>query len=305
MRAGSAKYNFIAIMIWVSCVNVTIAQDVTVRGGFFLDSLHVGDETGFYISAQYPSNLNIVFPDSNFNYGPFEFINKEYFPTQTTSGQSYDSVIYYLSTFEIERLQMLSLPVFQLNNEDSTTYQTDIDTIALIELAKDLPDTVTAQTVPLRQNTIHENVPKHFNYPVLIISLVALAVVAVIVWVLFGKKIRKHFKVKKMLKAHHRFLEVYDQQVETIKNAFSSTQTEHALSHWKKYMEQLESRPYTKLTSRETVRIENNNEVLGHNLYSIDGAIYGHNTRVVESLESLKQFADQRFGQKIEEVKHG
>lgn len=303
MRAGSAKYLF-ALMVWVAGVNFAFAQDVTVRGGFFLDSLSVGDQTGFYLSARYPSNLNLVFPDSSFNYGPFEFVNKQYFPTKTKSGQSYDSVIYHLTTFEIAPLQMLSLPVFQLNEEDSTAYQTDIDTIALIELAKNIPDTVTAQTLPLRENTIHENVPKHFNYPVLIISLVVLLVVVVIVWVVFGKNIRKHFKVKKMLKAHRRFLEVYDQQIDAIKTAFSSAQTEHALSHWKKYMEQLESRPYTKLTTRETVRIENN-EALGKNLHSIDGAIYGHNTRVVESLESLKQFADQRFGKKVEEVKHG
>ena len=304
MRAGRTKYYWFAIMIWVSCVSLSFSQDVTVRGGFFLDSLRVGDETGFYVSASYPSNLNIALPDSSFNYGPFEFVSKKYFPTQTISGQSYDSVIYYLTTFEIDPLQMLSLPVFQLNAEDSTTYQTDIDTIALIELAKNLPDTLTAQTLPLRQNTIHENVPKHFNYPVLIISLVALLVVSVVIWILFGKKIRKHFKVKKMLKAHRHFLEVYDRQVENIQKAFSSTQTEDALVHWKKYMEQLESMPYTKLTTRETVRIENN-EALGRNLHSIDGAIYGHNTRVVEALENLKQFADQRFGKKIEEVKYG
>lgn len=303
MRAGSAKYLF-ALMVWLAGVSFALAQDVSVRGGFFLDSLRVGDETGFYLSARYPSNLNLVFPDSSFNYGPFEFISKQYFPTRTESGQSYDSVIYYLTTFEIDPHQMLSLPVFQLNEEDSTAYQTEIDTIALIELARNIPDTVTAQTLPLRQNTIHENVPKHFNYPVLIISLAVLLVTIVIVWVVFGKTIRKHFKVKKMLKAHRRFLEVYDQQIEAIKTAFSSAQTEHALAHWKKYMEQLESRPYTKLTTRETVRIENN-EALGKNLHSIDGAIYGHNTRVVESLESLKQFADQRFGKKVEEVRHG
>jgi hypothetical protein len=303
MRAGSARYLF-TLMAWVAGVNFAFAQDVTVRGGFFLDSLRVGDEAGFYLSAKYPSNLNLVFPDSSFNYGPFEFVSKQYFPTRTTSGQSYDSVIYYLTTFEIDPLQMLSLPVFQLNEEDSTAYQTDIDTVALIELARNIPDTVTAQTLPLRENTIHENVPKHFNYPVLMISLAVLLVVIVIVWVVFGKTIRKHFKVKRMLKAHQRFLEVYEQQIEAIKAAFSSAQTENALSHWKKYMEQLESRPYTKLTTRETVRIENN-EALGKNLHSIDGAIYGHNTRVVESLESLKQFADQRFGKKVEEVRHG
>lgn len=304
MRAVGCKNYWLAIFFWVSGAAISAAQDVKVRGGFFLDSLRVGDQTGFYLTAEYPANLNIAFPDSTFNFGPFEFISKQYFPTETTSGQSYDSVIYYLSTFEIEPLQMLSLPVFQLNEHDSTIYSTDIDTVSLIELAKNLPDTVTAQNVPLRQNTVYENVARHFNYPVLIISLAALMVIAVIVWAGFGKKIRKHFKLKKMFRAHQRFLDAYNQQVETIKAAFSATQTEHALAHWKKYMEQLESRPYTKLTTRETVRMENN-EVLGKNLHSIDGAIYGHNTRVIESLESLKQFADQRFSKKLEEVKHG
>ncbi|MDH4296632.1 MAG: hypothetical protein OEV74_10155, partial [Cyclobacteriaceae bacterium] len=80
--------------------------------------------------------------------------------------------------------------------------------------------------------------------------------------------------------------------------------TENALSQWKKYMEQLEARPYTKLTTRETLQLEKN-ESLGHNLHVIDGAIYGHNTTVIESLEHLKAFADQRFSQKLEEVKHG
>ena len=88
------------------------------------------------------------------------------------------------------------------------------------------------------------------------------------------------------------------------KSAFSPTHTEHALAHWKKYMEQLESMPYTKLTSRETTQLENN-EGLGRNLHSIDGAIYGHNTTVLEPLENLRQYADRRFAKKLEEVKHG
>jgi hypothetical protein len=304
MRARGAKYYWCAIGILLGSVGLSSAQDVTVRGGFFLDSLRVGDKSGFYLAAEYPSTLNVAFPDSTFNYGPFEFVSKKYFPTRSNSGKSYDSVIYYLSTFEIEHYQMLSLPVFQINEQDCTIYHTDIDTVSLIELAKNLPDSVTAQNVPLRQNTIHENVAPHFNYPLLLISLSVVLVITLTVWIVFGKRIRKHFKLKKMLKAHHRFLEIYNQQVETIKTAFSSAQTEHAVGYWKKYMEQLESRPYTKLTTRETVRLENN-EILGQNLQSLDGAIYGHNTRVVESLESLKQFADQRFSMKIEEMKHG
>jgi hypothetical protein len=131
-----------------------------------------------------------------------------------------------------------------------------------------------------------------------------LLVITAIVWIGFGKRIRKYFRLKRMLKAHQKFIEVYNQQVDAIKGAFSPSQTEHALSHWKRYMEQLESRPYTKLTTRETAQLENN-EGLVKNLHSIDGAIYGHNTSVIEPLESLKNFADNRFEKKLEELRHG
>ena len=297
------KYG-LAIALSLFAFGFSTAQDVIIRGGFFLDSLKIGDETGFYLSATYPSSINVVFPDSTFDYSPFDYNRKHYFPTRTTNGKSYDSVIYYLSTFEVDRIQRLSLPVFQLNPQDCTEYTSNVDTVLLIELAKNMPDTLTAQNLPLKVNTIYENVPYLFNYPVLFISVAVLLVITIVGWLVFGKKIRRHFRLKKMFKAHQRFLESYNQQVETIKKAFSSSNTEHALAHWKKYMEQLESMPYTKLTTRETTLLENN-ELLGKNLHSIDGAIYGHNTTVIEPLENLKQYADQRFAKKLEEVKHG
>jgi len=107
-----------------------------------------------------------------------------------------------------------------------------------------------------------------------------------------------------MQKSHQKFLETFNVQLDSVKSAFSSVTTENALSHWKKYMEQLEARPYTKLTTKETLQMEKN-ESLGLNLHAIDGAIYGHDTAVIESLESIRNFANRRFVQKLEEVKHG
>jgi hypothetical protein len=69
-------------------------------------------------------------------------------------------------------------------------------------------------------------------------------------------------------------------------------------------MEQLESRPYTKLTTKETFGLIHD-EALANNLRTIDRAIYGHDTSVVVALESLKTFADQQFAKKLTEVKHG
>jgi predicted transcriptional regulator len=69
-------------------------------------------------------------------------------------------------------------------------------------------------------------------------------------------------------------------------------------------MEQLEAKPYTKLTTRETLNIVKE-PVLTEHLSQVDRAIYGHNTAVVDSLKGLRTFADQQFARKIKEVKHG
>ena len=304
MELRRDKIYRIVFLFLLCCSSKINAQDVLVRSGFLLDSLRIGDLSGYYLAAEYPSSLNILFPDSTYNFAPFEYEKRNYFPTKTTAGKSYDSVVYYLSTFEVDRIQSLSLPVFQLNPIDCTAYISKSDTILLTELVKNLPDTVSAQNLPLKVNTAYQNVLYLFNYPILILVLTVLLVITVFVWIVFGKKIRKHFRLKRMQKAHQKFLETYTNQIENIKAAFSSITTENAISQWKKYMEQLEARPYTKLTTRETVQLENN-ESLGRNLHAIDGAIYGHSTSVLESLENLKKFAHQRFVQKLEEVKHG
>jgi len=131
-----------------------------------------------------------------------------------------------------------------------------------------------------------------------------LLVLALVGWIVFGKRIRKHYRLKRMERSYQKFVGSFTQQMDQIRQSFSAGRTEHALVEWKRYMEHLEARPYTKLTTRETMRMENN-EALGANLHTIDGAIYGHDTSVIEPLESLKAFAHQRFHKKLEEVKHG
>jgi hypothetical protein len=292
------------LSIWLFVLTSGRAQDVHVNGGFLADSLGIGEEGGYYLTARYPSKLNILFPDSTFNFAPFEYGRKVYFQTRTTNGQSYDSAIYYLSTFEINKIQTLSLPVFQFNDLDTLSYASPRDSIRLIELVKNLPDTLAVQNLPLKTDTAYQLVPILFNYPILLIVMGALLILALIGWVVFGKRIRKHYRIKRMEKSYQKFAGAFTQQTDQIRQSFSAGRTEHALVEWKRYMELLEARPYTKLTTRETMRMENN-ENLGANLHTIDRAIYGHDTSVIEPLESLKAFAHQRFSKKLEEVKHG
>ena len=280
------------------------AQEIKVSGGFLKDSVQIGEPVAYYLSAAYPQSLTILFPDSVFSFVPFEFTKKRFYPTVTTSGTSRDSVIYYLSTFEIEKVQYLSLPVFITTARDCTAYTPMPDSVYLIELVTSPPDSVSAQDLPLKTNTLYERVFSEFNYAIIIIVVGSLLVTGVIVWVAFGKRILKHFRLKKLKKSHLKFLQAFSNQFQQVSTLFSPEKTEAAISLWKKYLEQLEQRPYTKLTTRETIHMLPN-EKLGTSLQVIDCAIYGNQTSVHEPLEELKKFADERFLKKLEEVKNG
>ena len=55
------------------------AQEIRVKGGFVEDSLVIGQPINFWISATYSPSLEMVFPDSNYAFGVFEFDDKTFF----------------------------------------------------------------------------------------------------------------------------------------------------------------------------------------------------------------------------------
>jgi hypothetical protein len=280
------------------------AQNVKVNGGFVSDSLKIGEQTAYYLAAHYPSELTLVFPDSTYGFGSFEFQKRSYFPTQTTNGISVDSAVYYLTTFEIDSVQFLDLPVFVVLPQDCTVFESARESVLISQLVAQVPDSVTIDKLPLKMNTAYENVNSEFNYWLALIAAGILLILATAVWLIFGKKIRIWLMTRRLKKKHFQFLESYNSAVHQLQRSFSSIITETALSSWKKYMEQLEARPYTKLTTKETLNVIKD-EQLARTLHTVDAAIYGHNTAVIESLEKLKRFADQRFSKKLEEVRHG
>jgi len=302
------RYGLVALLM-VACAGMPLwaqqqePKKVDVYGGFVADSVKIGERTAFYLSAHYPTELTILLPDSAFSFSPFEYETREYFPTQSAGGRSVDSVVYYLSTFEVDAQQILSLPAFVVNERDCTEVLSNADTIQLVQLVTQLPDSVTADKLPLRENTAFADVPGTFNYPLFLIIGGGILLVLVVLVLIFGKRIRRHFKIRRLLRHHEAFQRSYTQAMEPLRSALSVPGTESALVLWKRYMEQLEARPYTKLTTREMLVMEKD-ENLGRHLKAIDGVVYGHGTAVVDSLENLKSFAERRFQQKLEEVKH-
>jgi hypothetical protein len=279
-------------------------QEVNVRGGFLSDSLKIGEQTAYYLSARYPSELTVLFPDSTHSFAPFEYEKKEYFLTSTSDGISRDSTVYYLTTFEVDRVQFLRLPVYVVHASDCTAVQTAADSVQIIQLVDQVPDTVSADKLPLKMNTAYQEVHYDLNFWLIVISIAVIGVLAIVIWLVFGKRIRQYFKARRLQKNHADFLETYAQLLKQLQTAFSTLTAESALVTWKKYMEELESRPYTKLTTRETLKLVKEPR-LSEDLGRIDKAIYGHDTAVIQPLENLKRFADEQFRKKLKEVQHG
>jgi len=281
------------------------AQEIKVHGRFSGDSVKIGKPVEFYLSVRYPEKSNLLFPDSTFSFAPFELQKKIYVPTKTENGISRDSAIYFLTTYEVDSIQTLKLPVFVVNPMDCTQVFSNTDTVFFQHLVKSIPDSLTIEKLPLKANTNYLGVRWQLNYILLVIGGAILLIAMILGWIFFGKRIKKYFKLKRMMKGYEAFRIKYETSLEKLDKEFSPQRAERTLVIWKNYLESLLSKPYTKYTSKEIKSIENS-EQLGHALSEIDRMIYGHSRENLHTpFADLKAYVRQQFEKKKEEVAHG
>ncbi|HEY5691258.1 MAG TPA: hypothetical protein VIS49_07375 [Cyclobacteriaceae bacterium] len=280
-------------------------QEVVVRGQFQVDSIKIGISFPYSLTATYPSKLSVVFPDSTFTFDPFEIDRKVYYTTETKNGLSKDSVVYHFLSFEIDSIQKLSLPIFILHANDCTTLLAKVDSVFLEHQVKQMPDSVAAKDLPLKTNTAYQKVIWLLNYPLLLIVAGVLIVSLIITWIIFGKRIRQYFILRKLNKYHNQFMHEYEVAVNELQSHYSITQAEATLALWKKYMEHLLATPFTKYTTKEIFqRVKD--ETLAGALRKIDWDIYGKGKGIEKDpLIQLQQFTDRKFNEKVQEVKNG
>jgi len=293
---------FIFIFTWIS---VAHAQDMNVWGRFKTDTVKLGEPIEYYVTAKYPSQWQVFFPDSTFAFTPFEYVKKYYFPTRTNNNISTDSVLYILNTFEIDSIQTLKVSAFVVMPNDCTVYESNIDTVFFKQLVSQVPDSLSADKLPLKTNTAYHAVNWLFNYPVFSIIVGVLIVIFILIWIIFGKKIKRHYIIKRLTKKHHQFIHNFDIAIERLKSAYTPESAESSVTIWKTYMEDLVTRPYTKSTTRELKAIEKNENLINA-LQVIDRSIYGRiPPDSLDSFMNLKEFSKSQFNKKLEELKHG
>jgi hypothetical protein len=294
------KVRFIAL-IFIVVPSLVYSQDVKVRSRFLADSLKIGEKVPFSVTAEYPRRLNILYPDSTYSFNPFEFESKQYFPTKTTDSLSYDSVVYYITSYEIDSIQMFRMPVYVLHGSDCTTIFGAADSIFLKQYVNHVPDSVSAQQLPLKTNTDYLNVSWLLNYPIIAYVVAGITLIGIVVWLVFGKRIRRYYKLKRLDKDYVAFLQSFADALQRVQSEFSQMNAERALVIWKRYMERLEERPYTKYSTKEIVHMLDE-AGLSNALRSIDRMVYGGLVSNTDAFDELREVSRSHYSEKIRKV---
>jgi len=271
-------------------------------GEFWQDSIKIGEEVSYSLSYSYPIDQKVIFPDSSYNFFPFDFSKKEYFPTKRLDSATLkDSVIYTLASFELDSIFYLRVPVFILEGADSLPYYSNTDSLYF----KSVVDSI--QTPPaLTSNTQFSEVKTQFNYIYFSIGAAFVLLVLTVLAIIFGKTIYQKLKIYRLKRSYEKFEKEFAQLIASANGDVSRPITEHILNIWKNYLEKLEKRPITKFTTKE-ISVIYQNEDLKDTLKQLDRRLYGDikPNNIHQLFGNLKQFSSDRLYHKIEEVKHG
>ncbi|MBM3177007.1 MAG: hypothetical protein FJZ78_03275 [Bacteroidetes bacterium] len=277
--------------------------EIRVYGKFLSDTLRLGEPVAYGLGVYYPSDKHFYLPDSTFSFGKFEFRSRDFEPTRSLNGISHDSVVYWLSSFEIDSLQFLSVPALMIEHGDTLFYASNQDSIWFKEYVHQVPDSVTANNLPLKINTVYERVAQLTNYPLLWLVLAIILMALLVSWFLFGNRIKTFFELIRLKRQFKTFIDAYSNIVEEIRNDFSQKKAEEALMLWKKYLEGLYGIPYTRLTSKEISALPEN-QIVSAPLHVVDRFVYGgKNPGGVDAFFDLKGFSETSYYAKVEALK--
>ncbi len=287
---------------WVLLFSTNIyAQDEVLDGRFLEPTTKVGVPTHYILKMRHSPDLEVLFPDSTYDFSPFELLSKQAFPTKTDSLGSLDSVVYTLATFNTDARQGLSIPVYIADKkqaEGKRPIYPSADSVDLEVLLKTLPDSVAAF-----ENTQMATVKEEFNYPYLLIGLASLLIVLAAVWLLFGNDIRSTFLLRKLKKQHLQFIQQFDQLIFD----GGKQEIEPAVSLWKSHAGEMLGVPMGSYTTKEVSRKVKGvpSEVIVA-LKKSDQAIYAgiEQADMLPHFRLLKDYAQDAYQQRVNQIKN-
>lgn len=295
------------VLLICLCLSLATArgQEVTPpQGRFDRDTVKLGQLVQYTLVHHHPAAQEVVLPGTKYNFKPFELVSKAFFPTTTRAGISTDSAVYTLRTFEITPIQQLALPVYLLHAQDTLQVYASPDTVLLQQLV-----THIGEPLAIKADTRLAPVEERFNWPVVLLYVVAGVVFLCLVWFAFGQALKRKYKLYRLRKDHVYFASRYTSHVDRFVKSGATQSMEKAVSLWKNYLTKLERSAINSFTTKEIVEYYDDNEDVNTALRLCDRAIYGNllteaDTETNEALGMLRRFASGRYETQREMIRN-
>ncbi|MCF0072652.1 hypothetical protein LZD49_19385 [Dyadobacter sp. CY261] len=245
-------------------------QRIKPNGTFHTDSVEVGKPVYFSLSIRHSPDTEIFFPDSTFDFSPFELVSQRSFVSNTDSRGTLDSAVYHLVSFDVSRVQKLRLPIYIFQKKDCTAVFTTPDSVLLI---KSNNIDLTKKPV-LKEETNLVALSREFNFSMLIGSVaLIIGVVGSIYWV-FGRDIYRQWQLLKLQRRHLEYVRSFNRLMRSARDKSNIKDAEKAIIIWKNYLERLEKKPFATYTTREIIDNMPDDE-LAEALKNMDSIVYG------------------------------
>lgn len=264
------------------------------------DTIKLGEPIEVTISITYPVGKQILFPDSLSDLKTFDFLSKQFFPTRSNDSTSTDSIIYTLSSFELQSPQYLKIPIYLITKSDSVTIYTDSLPIHIQEVINQLP-----QSIELKTNTSIITLNNEINFPLLSVFLGGIVVIIIVLFFLFGGKIIQTLQIRRIEKSHLRFKELFEKEIQKVEE--DPTLAESVISIWKNHLSKISKKPFHSYSTSEIYTLTNNDQ-LKHDLRLFDQLIYSTRKQgtVLQAKDSLLSFAEELVKNRVNQIKeHG
>lgn len=270
----------------------SLSQEIEYKIYFIEDSIKIGDSITLISTLKYPETIEIVQPDSSYNFGQFDFIGKKVFPSIKNANSIYDSAIYFLRTFEIDSIQKIELNSIILNRNDSLNISSNEEYINLVYQVENITSTT-------KENTVLRTIKSIFNSEKLLIYLIVISFLLISLYLIFRKRIKKYFRVRRLKKDTEEFNQEFSYLLKKYELNNDINDLESVLLLWKRFMDKLTDKAYLSLTTNEISPLLKNKNLI-KTLQEIDKNLYSNNKEVISSNKLNKLFSEANNTSKTE-----
>jgi len=296
-----AKTGYISLLIFLLIAQSQLpAQEVKVHGYFMQDSAKLGERVTYVLKATYPSTMDMLFPDSLYNFGSMEYLGKQTFRSVTDDTLTTDSALYFLANFSLEPIKQYNLPVFEILRYDSITHRPADASLALKLIIDELPDALAFQ-----ETNAYQKIQQGLNYPAIMLGVLVVLVILGTVYYFFGGRLKRLWLVYLEKKRRQRFVTRWESAQAAFFAKKDLDAADELLGVWRGYMESMTGFPFREWTSTEIAHNLEQPELV-KDLREIEVVIYAN--RVTEGIrqacDRLSLLTEEEYRKKIKNL-HG